>query len=149
MLNTLNTVAIVFAILLTLLPGSASAGNGPTICDNATAIPFGAANTVVVAGAQAGQKVYVCGVTASGTVNTNTTVQLVYGTKTTTDCDTGQSNLTPVYSSGSPVVGTSEETIIPVQQPAFIWTPASQQLCVKAAGTIGTLRVKVYWAQHA
>ena len=143
------SVVLVLALLLTLFSGNALAANGPTICDNATSIPFGTANTVVVAGAQAGQKVYVCGMTASGTVNTNTALQLVYGTKTTTDCDTGQANLTPVYESGSPIVGTPEETIIPVQQPAFTSTPVSVQLCVKSTGTIGTLRVKVYWAQHS
>ena len=100
--------------------GCYEAGNGSgnlvgkIVCDN-TVIKNGLASsgmTLLVAAPGAGKNTYICGMAVNGASATLNTVKLVYGTHTTTDCDTGANDLS---------------IAVPIQAPTSV-APAGQNV---------------------
>jgi hypothetical protein len=78
-----------------------------------------------------GKKIHVCSLVATF-AGTTPALTFLYGTQTTTACDTGAANLSGTFlpTSGTFVNMTAAE------QGAIVLTPASQQLCALTAGSV-------------
>lgn len=100
----------------------------------------GTIGTTKLVEAVTGQGIYICGFTLLSTTASGT-AKLVYGTKVSTDCDTGQTALTPVFTFGA--IGQS--LVDPSSYLRGMGTPASQQLCIVTA--TGAVTVIVYYSQ--
>ena len=96
--------------------GGNGSGNltGQIMCDS-TVIKNALASsgmTLLVAAPGTGKNTYICGFTVNGASATLNTVKLVYGTHTTTDCDTGANDLS---------------VAVPIQAPSSV-APAGQNV---------------------
>ena len=120
-----------------------------TICDSVKSTAISSATTTEIVAASGSSKVYLCGATysATGTVTT-ATMELKYGTKNSTPCDTGAATITSSMALGTASTATAAYVLLPVQTIAYYNTPASQELCATSVGTQAGNLV-VYYAQHA
>lgn len=87
--------------------------------------------TQIIAAPGAGKNTYICGFDVNGASSTLTNVKLVYGTKTTTDCDTGANDLSilvPVQASAS--VSPIGQNVTPGSNVLWKTGATNNQVCV-------------------
>lgn len=95
------------------------------------------ATTKAIIAAVAGQIIYVCGITwtTSEVVTTANTLKFEYGTKVSTDCDTGAIALTGAFGTGGITAGVPIVQSIGYGNGTAMSTPISNAFC--AVTTIG------------
>ncbi len=84
--------------------------------------------TSEIAAAVTGETTYICGMTGVA-AGTTPKIQVIYGTKTTTPCDTGVANLTGA------MLPTSGLTMNTGVGGAITNSPVSKELCISATGS--------------
>lgn len=106
-------------------------------------VNIGATTTTQIVAAVSGQKVYVCGFVAT-LAGTTPTVIFKYGTKASTDCDTGATAMSGTFAptTGSIVFAGWGGTVLGP-------TPVSQQLCATTAGTNSSFQGILTYVQQA
>jgi hypothetical protein len=107
-----------------------------TIAKTNVAVSITSATTTLLVDASTGKKIYPCNFQA--TVGASTTVSFEYGTKVSTDCDTGPTLMTGVFTPA-----TAAELTVSDLGP----TPVSQQFCAVSTGTGGIKGVLTYVQQ--
>lgn len=102
------------------------------ILKSSVAIAVTSATTTALVAASAGKAIYVCGFSSTLSGTTTPTMQFKYGTKVSTECDTGATILSGVYTGLS---ATSQTITGGGTVGSMFVTPVSQELCVTSGGT--------------
>lgn len=113
----------------------------PAIAKSSAAIAQGASATTKLVEAVTGKAIYVCSFVASAT-GTTPTMTFKYGTKVSTDCDTGATAL-----SGAIVPTATTGTIQYEPGTTAFATPVSKQLCLTTAATTDVQGILTYVQQ--
>jgi hypothetical protein len=110
-------------------------------CGSSVAISSSTAATVLLSDGQlAGSSLHVCGFLIQVVSGTSPTFKLVYGTKASTDCDTGAVNVTGAFAG----TGVYTSSALGLQ----LNLPLGKELCIVAGGTSPVLAGSVtygYW----
>lgn len=122
--------------------GNAGSGNGD-VCEAFphSVVPIATASpgaTAKLVGLVSGKSIYVCGFSNQNAATS--TMQLEYGTKTSTDCDTGAVVLTGTQLSSTLVVNAANATLLT--------TPVSQELCVVTTGATAAANGWLSYVQY-
>ncbi len=112
-----------------------------TVPKSSVVVNVGSATTVKLVDVSASTTVYACGFAASIT-GTTPSVTFLYGTHTTTDCDTGATNLTGA------IAPTSGSFIRLGDGAVIMKTAAAKQLCVTTGGTGPSLQGVLTYVQQ-
>ena len=149
-----STPGYTFAVIGNFKPmGAATASDGassldpcasPAVEKNSVKYAVSTAVTTLMVDAAAGKKVYVCGYAVVNHTAAVGTIKFIYGTKVSTDCDTGPADLTGVMDlpstvGGALIFGSGTQAMKPV--------PAANQLCIVNTGTSGLNGVITYVQQ--
>lgn len=94
-------------------------------------------STKLVSGV-AGKRIYVCGfvIYGGGTAN----VKFVYGTKTTNDCDTGTTSITPAFA----MIAQARVVDHPPVYTGLLPAPASNDVCINASAGVAIQAILYY-----
>jgi len=110
-------------------------------CAQSVAISSSTAATVLLSDGQlAGSSLHVCGFLIQVVSGTTPTFKLIYGTKVSTDCDTGAVNVTGAFTG----TGIYSSNALGLQ----LSLPLGKELCIVAGGTSPVLAGSViygYW----
>jgi hypothetical protein len=97
-------------------------------CDQNALVSITSATTTTIVPTVSGKSVYVCGFFFDKASGAGTTFKFVYGTKVTTECDTGQVAISPAMD------GAAQWITIGTGLGILFHTPASQELCIVTVG---------------
>jgi hypothetical protein len=141
------TIAALLLAMLTVAPGRQTEAQGlintqivdyaagndpcqnPLIAKSSASIAITSATTTKLVAASTGKKVYVCGVKAT-IAGTTPTIEFEYGTKVSTECDTGATALTGAFApTAGSILGIGDGGQVQFQ------TIASNELCAVTTGT--------------
>ncbi len=126
-------VLVALAIVLLLRSGAHAQLSGPDFCQgpnvakSSAVINCSGTGECKLVGAVANQQIQVCGF-AFDTTGTSPTTQFDYGTKTSTDCDTGATHLSGVMTAAKTLAGPLDH----------MTAPAGNELCLNLGGTTPT-----------
>lgn len=101
----------------------------PNVVKSSAVVNISTATTTELVAASAGKKVYLCSFHTS-TGGTTPTIQFKYGTKTTTACDTGATNLSGAFAPPSATMFS-----LTGASGTLLSTPAANELCATTGGT--------------
>lgn len=121
-------VAATPALVVAQSPNGADPCANPNVAKSSVALAISTATTTKVVALTSSQVIYVCGFSASMT-GTAPTMQFVYGTNVSAECDTGATNLTGAY---IPTSGAYVQANAPM---TMFKTAASKDLCIITTGT--------------
>ena len=150
----MRTVKLLIALALFAValaaPGKAQQFGGTTYCQSSVvfdATPSTGSTRLISGTAATGSpgSIYICGYVISSPATVN--VKLVYGTQTTTACDTGTTAITPVYQFKATSAG-----IASIVDDASNWRGIDvipgNDLCINVSPTSQTVQAIVYFYQQ-
>ena len=140
--------SLVVAASISNVAGASDPCQDVSAIKSSVVINITTATTTLIKGLASNQSIYVCGwdATIQGSATSVGTIQWEYGTKVTTDCDTGPVLLSGAYAGN---INANVPTVVGRGGGYSVYTtPVSRQLCAISTGTTVSIQGSLTYVQQ-